>query len=248
MNIVCVIPARYNSSRFPGKPLADICGKPMIWWVYQEAKKVKYFKEIYIATESEEIVKVCKEFDFKVILTSDSHLTGTDRVSEVSSKIKADYYLIWMGDEPLIKFCEISKLINQIQKDKKFSAYMLAKPFTEPVDVVNPTTIKLAINKNQELIFMSRALIPFPKARLNFQYYKNIGAYVMTKETLDFFSKTPLGEIEEIEEIELLRLLENHKKVYVVLLKDSISFSVDTPKDLAKARQIIGGGGKLSCL
>lgn len=239
MKIICIIPARYASSRFEGKPLADICGKPMIWWVYKEAQKLKSISEVYVATESKKIVNICKELNLNVILTSNKHLTGTDRAAEVASKIKADLYLIWMGDEPLIKAKEIEFLIQELKKHKNYSVYMLAKPFEKAVDVVNSTTIKLAVNKQQELIFMSRSAIPFPKASLNYEYYKNIGAYMMSFEGLKFFSKTKIGFLENIEEIELLRLLENHKKIYVALLEKSISMSVDTKKDLELVKIII---------
>ena len=250
MNIVCVIPARYSSSRLPGKPLMNIAGKPMIWWVYQEAKKVRFFSEIYVATESAQIVERCQELDLNVILTSDKHPTGTDRVAEVAQKIMADGYLIWMGDEPLITSREVEFLISESLVHKDYFAYILGKPFDSAVDVVNSTTIKLAINKNKELIFVSRSAIPFPKATLGFEYYKNIGAYLMTREALEFFLRVEIGLLEEIEEIEILRLLENHKKVYVALLKDSISMSVDTHKDLKRVCSLIrqspyytGGGG-----
>ena len=103
MKIVGVIPARYQSSRFPGKPLADICGKPMIWWVYQQCLKVDDFDSIYVATENEEIFRVCKSFDMKVIMTSDTHKTGTDRIGEVARNISADLIVNIQGDEPLLE-------------------------------------------------------------------------------------------------------------------------------------------------
>ncbi|HEG3340326.1 TPA: 3-deoxy-manno-octulosonate cytidylyltransferase [Campylobacter jejuni] len=245
MKIICVIPARYHSTRFPGKPLVDIFGKPMIWWVYEEAKKlIGLISEIYVATEDERVAQACYKLNLNVIMTSNKHPTGTDRVAEVSTKVDADAYLIWMGDEPLINHREILFLIEQFKDKQNYSAYMLAKSFTNPVDVVNPTTIKLAINNKQELIFMSRSLIPFPKASLNFQYYKNIGAYILNKQALNFFLNTSVGYLENIEEIELLRFLENHKKVHVSILERSLSLSVDTHKDLEKIKEIIKQTGK----
>ena len=103
MKIVGIIPARYKSSRFPGKPLADICGKPMIWWVYQQAKKVPEFTAVYVATENSQIEEVCKKLGMNVILTADTHPTGTDRIGEVAQKIKADLYVNIQGDEPMIE-------------------------------------------------------------------------------------------------------------------------------------------------
>lgn len=242
MKIIGVIPARYKSSRFPGKPLADICGKPMIWWVYQQAKKVKEFDEVYVATESDKVETVCKELGMNVILTADTHPTGTDRVGEVAQKFDADLYVIWMGDEPLIEADCINLLIEEFKKNSKIDACMLATRFYNPVDVINSTTIKLAINKNNELIFMSRSPIPYPKASLAYCYYKNMGAYAMKKDTLDFFLHTEVGALELVEEIELLRLLENHKLVKTVLV-ESESFSIDTPKDLEKVNAIMKAKG-----
>lgn len=207
MKIVGVIPARYKSSRFPGKPLADICGKPMIWWVYQEALKVKEFSEVVIATEDERVKKICDELNMNCMITSDIHPTGTDRVAEVANKIEAD-------------------------------AVMLIEKFTNPVDVINTTTIKLAVNENGNLIFMSRTPIPYPKAELEYSYFKNVGCYAMKKDTLDFFLKTKPGRLERAEEIELLRLLENGKTVITVEI-NSKSMAVDTQKDLERIRKII---------
>lgn len=248
MKIIGVIPARYQSTRFPGKPLADICGKPMVWWVYQEAKKVEYFDRVIVATESELIVEKCNELGMEVMLTSDSHPTGTDRVAEVAQKVDADLYVIIMGDEPLISADDEKRLIESISKHNESDAVMLTEKFHHPVDVVNMTTIKLAINDNHELIFMSRAAIPYPKEVLGYSLYKNVGCYALKKDVLEFFLKTKPGNIEKAEGIELLRLLENHKRVLTVEI-NSESMAVDTQKDLERIRKVfdekIIGGGKM---
>ena len=238
MKIVGVIPARYGSGRFEGKPLADICGKPMVWWVYQQANKVKELDEVYIATDDKRIEKVCKDLQMNVIMTSNTHPTGTDRVCEVATKLIADLYVVIMGDEPLILSQDISKIVTTMKNNNSYDAGMLAKKFTNPVDVINSTTIKLAINKDFELIYMSRTPIPYPKAYLNYNFYKNIGVYVFTSKTLDFYNKTERGLLEKIEDMEMLRMLENHKLVKVVEI-ESDSFSVDTPKDLNRVIEII---------
>lgn len=236
MRIIGVIPARYKSSRFPGKPLADILGKPMIWWVYNEAKKVKQLDDVIIATENDQIVNTCKELGMNVMLTSDNHPTGTDRVAEVAQKVSADLYVIIMGDEPLIKAADIDKLINAISQVENADAIMLTEHFKDPVDVINNTTIKLAINDSGYLIFMSRSPIPYPKGALEYPFYKNVGCYALKKDALDFFINTKPGNIEIAEEIELLRLIENHKKVLTVTI-DSESMAVDTYKDLVRVRE-----------
>ena len=169
MEIIGVIPARYQSSRFPGKPLADICGKPMIWWVYQEAKKVEAFKRVIVATESQIIVDECVKMGMDVMLTSDRHPTGTDRVAEVARKVSADIYVVIMGDEPLIKASDEERLIDSLDRTPEADAIMLTEEFGDPVDAVNTTTIKLAINDEGYLIFMSRAAIPYPKEAIGYK-------------------------------------------------------------------------------
>lgn len=238
MKVVAVIPARYKSSRFEGKPLQDICGKPMVWWVYQEAKKVKSFERVIVATEDQRIIDECNKWGMEAMLTADTHPTGTDRVAEVAQSVPADLYVIIMGDEPLIEAKDEQMLVDSIEAVDDADAIMLTEKFRNPVDIVNTTTIKLAINNKNELIFMSRTPIPYPKAALGYDYYKNVGCYALKKAALDFFLNTKPGCLEEAEEIELLRLLENRKKVLTVLI-DSASMSVDTPKDLERIRKVI---------
>ncbi len=238
MRIVAVIPARYQSSRFPGKPLADIGGKPMVWWVYQEAKKVKEYDEVIVATESDIVLDACRELGIRAMMTSDKHPTGTDRVAEVAGHIPADIYVIIMGDEPLICAEDERQLISGMEKAVDVDAVMLTEKFVHPVDVANSTTIKLAINDEGYLIFMSRAAIPYPKESIGYSFYKNVGCYALRKEALDFYLATKPGNIERAEGIELLRLLENHRKVLTVPVK-SESMAVDTPKDLLRVRRIL---------
>ena len=238
MKIIAVIPARYASTRFPGKPLADICGKPMIWWVYSEAIKNEKFADVIVATDSDEIMKVCKEYDMHAMMTSDKHPTTIERVAEVASKTDADCYMIVMGDEPILRVEDEKKMVNAICSGVEADAIHLVETMSDPVDVINSTTIKLAINDEGYCIFMSRTPIPYPKGQLGYPYYKNIGCYAMKREALDFFVKTKRGNLELAEDIGPLRLLENHKKIFTVKAEFQ-SMSVDTPKDLERIRKII---------
>lgn len=237
MKTVGIIPARWKSSRFPGKPLADICGKPMVWHVYNEAKKAAEFDDVVVATESQLVADECVKMGVNVMLTSDSHPTGTDRAAEVAGKIDADLYVVIMGDEPLITADDERSLIHYAADNPDADAVMLAEKFKYPVDAVNMTTIKLAINDEGRLIFMSRAAIPYSKEALCYPLYKNVGCYALRKNALDFFLRTKPGNIEQAEGIELLRLLENGRKVMTVII-ESESMSVDTPKDLERIRKI----------
>lgn len=238
MKIVAVIPARYQSSRFPGKPLIDINGKPMVWWVYNEAKKVKSFDDVIVATESNLVMDKCNKLGIHCMITADCHPTGTDRVAEVAQKVPADIYCIIMGDEPMIRAEDEEVLIDRIKNAPEADAIMLTEKFTDSVDVVNTTTIKLAINDDGYLIFMSRMAIPYPKEALGYPYYKNVGCYAIRKDTLDFYLRTKPGFCERAEGIELLRLLENHKKVMTYTV-ESKSMAVDTPKDLERVKEFL---------
>lgn len=239
MKTVGIIPARYHSSRFEGKPLANIYGKPMIWWVYNEAKKEKKFDNLYVATDDKRIEEVCHQYDLNVIMTSKKHKTGTDRVVEAAKKIpEYDLYVIVMGDEPAIQVKDIHKIVTKMEKSPDADAAMLVTKFKNGVDVVNPSTIKLAINNQDELIYMSRQPIPFPKGKLNYSFYKNVGVYAFSKNGLSFFEKTAPGYLENIEEMEMLRMLENHKIVKTVYVNTD-AMSVDTPKDLDRIKAIL---------
>lgn len=251
MKIIGVIPARYKSSRFPGKALADICGKPMLWWVYNQAIQVKEFDEIIVATDDVRIEKVMKELDIDVMMTSEECPTGTDRVVEVSEKIDGDIYVVIMGDEPLISPEDIRAMIKAMVSDAHYDAGMLCTKFKNGVDLINDSTIKLVFNDENELIYMSRLPIPFPKAEIDYNHYKNVGVYAFTKEALEFFKTHKRGRLEKIEDMEMLRMLENHKRVKVVEV-DTQSMSVDTYKDLYRIRKQVeemenkGCGGGLS--
>ena len=238
MKIVAVIPARYDSSRFPGKPLADILGKPMIWWVYQQCLKVEDFSEVIVATDDDRIFNSCQSLNMKVMMTDKNHPTGTDRVAEVAQKVSSDFYFIVMGDEPMLTADDEKLLVNKIKSSPESDAFMLVETFDDPVDVVNTTTIKLALNDDNELIFMSRVPIPYPKSALGFKYYKNVGCYAMKKETLDFFLANEPGNIESAEGIELLRLIEKHKIIKTTII-NTHPMSVDTKKDLERVKKFL---------
>lgn len=243
MKIVGVIPARYQSSRFPGKPLADICGKPMIWWVYQQAKKVEEFDEVVVATDDNRIADVCKQYDIQVVMTADNHPTHVHRIHEVSEKLVADYYVVVCGDEPLIS---VDVIKAALPKEDHVSNEMyvggLCRYFTDPAEVIDPANIKVFTNDNDECILLSRAVVPFPYKTVLFKYKKVVGVECFNKKALDFFVNTPKGPLESIEDVTLQRFLEN--KIHIIYrLVESVSLSVDTPRDLEKVISIIKAQG-----
>lgn len=237
MKIIGVIPARYKSTRLEGKPLADIHGRPMIWWVYEQVKKAKRLDEVYVATDDDRIANVCREYGMHVSMTRDNHPDHISRVQEVSDNVKADYYICINGDEPLIESNLIDAVIpNTISENEYFGGAM--RDMTDPVEVMDSGNIKLGITDNDTCIYMSRTPIPYPKGTLMFEYKKYLGIECFNKKALDFFVDTPMGRLERIEDIDHLRFLENGITLKFTLL-NSNSISVDTAKDLEKVRHII---------
>lgn len=239
MKILGVIPARYQSSRFEGKPLADICGKPMIWWTYQQVKKSKKISQIVVATDDVRIKDVCEKYNMNVIMTSSNHRMMLERVHEVSEIIDADIYVSIAGDEPLVEPENIDKVISALV-DNNIEVSNLRTKITNPVDVINWTTMKIITDKFGYALYASRSPIPYPKSDTKITYFKHMGTYAFKKSALDFFVNTKRGMIENIEDFDLLRFIENRKKVKVIDVK-SKTISVDTLKDLVRVIKIIGG-------
>lgn len=237
MKIIGIIPARYNSTRFVGKPLADICGKPMVWYVYNQAKNVKELDEVYVATDDDRIVDVCREYNIKALLTSDTHKTPTDRIWEVSEKIDADYYISINGDEPLIDPKTIKKVIPKDKTEELYVANLITT-ISDPVEVIDVTNLKVVTNSEGKGIYISRSPIPYPKGSMNCLYKKHVGVYAFNKKALDFYKNTERGDIEKIEDIDLLRYIENNQTIDFIDV-DCNTLSVDTPKDLDRIIEIV---------
>ncbi len=238
MKVIGVIPARYQSSRFPGKPLADICGKPMIWWVYNQVSQVREFSEIYVATDDERIVACCEEYGMKYVMTRKDTPNHIHRIWEVTEMIEADYYISVNGDEPLISPDNIRQAFpTEVIKDRPFfqSVY---REMHDPAEVMDIANVKIVLNKEGVCMYQSRYPIPCPKGSLLFTYKKAIGIECFNKKALDIFAHTPMGVMEKIEDIDHLRFLENGIPIYYKQI-DSESLSVDTRNDLEKVRLII---------
>jgi 3-deoxy-manno-octulosonate cytidylyltransferase (CMP-KDO synthetase) len=245
MKIVGVIPARYASSRFPGKPLADICGKPMIWWVFQQANKVNELAEIYVATDDKRIEDVCNNYNIPVIMTSQFCKNGTERVAEVALKLPADIYVNIQGDEPILEPSVIQTVVNIMLGDNSIKCATLKMKLKHPIDVVNTTVTKVVTDRNDNIMFLSRSPIPYPKASVDYNYYKHIGLYAYRFDILKAYNNIPIGELEKVEDIEILRLLENGIKIQAREV-DSNSIAVDTPKDIERVCEYIKTNIKIS--
>lgn len=230
MDIIAMIPARGGSTRYNNKPLALICGKPMVYWVWKHSKEVKIFDEVYIATDSLEIKKTAEGFGAKVLMTSETCETATERLWEVSHMVDADLYVMVNGDEPLILAEDIVKCIPKELPEDDFYVSNLMTDFSNPVEVVDPTNLKIVTNKEGICLFISRAPIPFPKGAMNYAYQKFVGVGAFTHGALEYYHATPRGLVEKIEENDSFRFIENRKDCYYINAHCK-TLSVDTPKD-----------------
>ena len=241
MKNVCVIPARYASTRMPGKMLADLCGHPMIWWVYQNALKVKEFDEIVIATDEEKIRDVCEAFGAKVLMTTTNCSCLIDRLYEVSKVIDADYYISINGDEPILEPEVMPKVLPDFIDNDKPIVRGLAREFTNPAEVIDPGNMKMAMGTGGYCLYRSRSPIPYPQTTTEFTYKKYVGVELFNKKALEFYVSTPPTELEKIEDIGALRFLEYGIPIHYDIV-ESNSLSIDTPKDLEYVRKIIETG------
>lgn len=230
MKIIGMIPARGGSTRFQNKPLALICGKPMVYWVWKHSCQVECFDEVYVATDSDEIRKTAEGFGAKVIMTSANCETATERLYEVSRSVEADLYVMVNGDEPLVQAADIVKCIPEKIPADGFYVSNLMTDFSDPVEVVDSTNLKIVTNKDGICLFISRSPIPFPKGEMNYAYQKFVGVGAFTLKALEYYHETPRGPIEKIEENDSFRFVENRKDCYYINAHCK-TLSVDTPKD-----------------
>lgn len=243
MKIVGVIPARYQSSRFPGKPLALIQGKPMIWWVYQQASKVTAFDELMVATDSDKIYEECEKLGIKVAMTSDKHPTGTDRLGEIAEKSDADFFVNIQGDEPLIEPRVIESIIDYKKAHPKVEVINTMAALKPDQDVNELSIVKAAAAKNDDLLYLSRSPIPRSKKGDKVDYKRHLGLYGLSREALLFYSHTERGYLEGIEDVEMLRFMENGYRIKILeVVSDSIG--VDNPEDIAKVEAVLNSNAQ----
>lgn len=238
-SITGIIPARYGSSRFPGKPLVDIAGKSMILRVYSQALKVSALSQVIVATDDERIFREIERHGGRAIMTSSSHRNGTERCAEVASMMKSDYYINIQGDEPYIHPESIETLASIL--DGTVELGTLVKKIENPEQLVDPTTMKVLFNQEMEAIYFSRQCIPFirdfPQSQWldHHNYFKHIGIYAYRADILKKIVQLPPSPLEIAESLEQLRWIENGFKIK--LAKTNLeSISVDTPDDLLKLK------------
>lgn len=231
MKIICVIPARAESSRFFEKPLALICGKPMLQWVYEHCKACTEFEEVYVATDTVKIKDLAETFGAKVLMTSASHDTATERLYEVYTKVDADLYVMVNGDEPLLTHDAIVQCIPDVIDTDSLYVSNLMTDFDNPVEVIDSTNLKIVTSDDNRCLFISRSPIPYPKGNMDYVYHKFVGVGAFTGKALEFYHNTKRGPIEKIEENDSFRFIENSVPIYYYNCHCK-SLSVDTRKDI----------------
>lgn len=239
MKILGIIPARYESSRFPGKPLIDIAGKSMIRRVYEQTLKSSSLSKVVIATDDKRIYDHVKGFGAEVMMTSDKHLSGTDRCGEVALNYpKFDVLVNIQGDEPLIDPLQIDLLCSCFNQADTSIATLIKKVVSQD-ELFNENTPKVIINKQQEAVYFSRSTIPFLRGVKNenwleiHTFYKHIGIYAFRSKTLSEIIQLPVSRLEKAEALEQLRWIENGYKIKVAVTEME-SQAIDTPEDLQK--------------
>jgi len=246
MTFLGIIPARFASTRFPGKPLVDMLGKTMIQRVYEQV--VGVLDDVCVATDDQRIFDAVEAFGGKVVMTSESHQSGTDRCWEAYAKVGKPFDVVVniQGDEPFIKPSQI-KLLQSCFEDESTQIATLVKPFDSDADfdvLFNPNTPKVVLNKNRQAIYFSRSIIPYMRGKehtewlKNHTYYKHIGMYAYKTNVLEEITALPQSELEKIESLEQLRWIENRYTIKVGITQEE-TIGIDTPEDLEKALKFL---------
>ena len=247
MKFVAIIPARFQSTRFPGKPLAILGEKPIIQWVYENAKKT--LTDVFVATDDERIFNTVESFGGKAVYTSPNHQSGTDRVAEAAQKVAEtlnfDVIINIQGDEPFIRTEQIEGLKNCFYEPETEIATLI-KPITNPAEITNINRPKVVINKKQEAMYFSRSSIPFVRdckadEWINHHtFYSHIGMYAYRYDVLLKLTQLPVGILEKAESLEQLRWLENGYRIKTAQTTFE-NIGIDTPEDLENAKKFLIG-------
>jgi 3-deoxy-manno-octulosonate cytidylyltransferase (CMP-KDO synthetase) len=243
MNVLGVIPARYASTRLPGKALIPLAGKPMIERVWERVQRAASLSGVVVATDDERIADTVKAFGGEVVLTRTDHRSGTERVAEVAAGRKdVEIFVNVQGDEPLIEPAAIDQAVEAMREDAEVRVATLAVPIANPTDIMDPNVVKTVLDFDGNGLYFSRAPIPWVRDRggpVHARHLKHLGLYAYRREALLEFPTFPQGELERVEQLEQLRWLENGYRIRVVETEyDSIG--VDAPEDVARVEQLLG--------
>lgn len=232
---LAVIPARYASTRLPGKPLQDLVGLPLIIRVYRAVEATKLFDKIIIATDDERILQIAEKYQAQAEMTAAEHQSGSDRVAEVARRYPADIVVNIQGDEPFIERSALLELLKAFSSEEIEVASLMHRKLAIDND---PNSVKVVCDKAGFALYFSRAAIPYNRSQEIIDCFEHIGVYAFRAEALQKFVSLPVSELEKIEKLEQLRLLENSIKLKMVET-DYDGFGIDTPQDLERAKQLL---------
>ena len=241
MKTIGVIPARWASTRLPGKILVDLNGKPMIQHVWEKAKKAAALDDVLIACDDERVQEACAAFGATAVMTSLDHASGTDRIVEAVKDLDADIVVNVQGDEPLISPDVINALADVLQSDAQCPMATVIKKLENEEDFLNPSVVKVVTDRNGIALYFSRHAIPFNREEKDFSgmvVYKHLGIYAYRKDFLIKFNELPFSSLEQTEKLEQLRVLEGGYKIKTVET-DFETIGVDTPEDLQRVVQLL---------
>ena len=239
--VIVVIPARYGSTRLPGKPLISLAGKPMIQRVVGRVRLAKRADRVIVATDDQRIVKAVQGFGGEARMTRTEHRTGTERVAEVAAHDEGEVFVNVQGDEPLLDPHALDVAVNSLLEEPQASISTLATPIKTPGDIMDPNAVKTVLDFDGNAIYFSRAPIPWVRdttSKIQVRHLKHLGLYVFQREALLEYPTLPQGELERIEQLEQLRWLENGWKIRVAeVVYDAVS--VDVPEDVARVEKLL---------
>jgi len=245
MRIVVIIPSRYGSSRFEGKPLALIAGKPMIQHVYESASRAARISEVVVATDDRRIFDAVNRFGGDAMMTSSEHRSGSDRVAEAAEKMgldPTDIAINVQGDQPLVQPDCFDAVVEPLLQDPQLGMSTLAFQITDHQEYTNPKDCKVVMDRQSYALYFSRAPIPLARdGGENFPMYKHLGVYAYTRQFLDTFNRLPRGRLEQIEKLEQLRVLEHGHRIKVVVTPFD-SPEVDLPEDISRIEMLVKPG------
>lgn len=238
MKKIAMIPARYAATRFPGKLMQLLNGKPVIRLTYENTVATGLFDEVIVVTDSEEILTEINASGGVAVMSINRHESGSDRIAEAAASIDADIIVNVQGDTPFVKKAPLEKLLQQFDEASVQVASMM-QAISSLDDIMDPNFVKVAVDKNNNSLFFSRSVIPYPRDR-NYPtvYYEHIGVYAFRKNALLRFTQWPITPLEAAEKIECLRYLENGIPLRMVLV-DYMGVEIDTPEDLDRAAKLI---------
>jgi 3-deoxy-manno-octulosonate cytidylyltransferase (CMP-KDO synthetase) len=244
MKAIGIIPARWQATRLPGKPLAEIAGRPMIQHVYERAREAASLTEVIVATDDERILAAVRECGGQAVLTSPDHRSGTDRVAEAAAERDADVVVNIQGDEPLIDPHAIDALVAPFLSEPALSMTTLAVPIRAAEEIDDPGVVKVVVDRHGYALYFSRYPVPYQREEgtgSSGGRLKHLGLYAYRADFLQAFSRMEPTPLEQAEKLEQLRALENGERIFVVLTEHD-AVSVDTPEDLARVRALVEKG------